>query len=160
MSTQIVDGSSHNLGASAKEPPTARGSNLAAVPGSAKAMNRPVCALGNPVTPLWSCRKIAASCVAHDQVSVVVAQRFSCACSQVLQPAAAKADIWRLAVILRYGGIYVDSDVKALRPFRERVWANASVVSGIGGQRDLHQWCVLPAVPSVQRYDFPGSSKC
>ena len=34
-------------------------------------------------------------------------------------PGAAKADIWRLAVIWRYGGVYVDSDVVALRPFRE-----------------------------------------
>jgi hypothetical protein len=67
-----------------------------------------------------------------------------------MQPAAAKADIWRLAVILRYGGVYVDSDVKALRPFRERVWANASVVSGIGGQRDLHQWCVPPGMSLLQ----------
>jgi mannosyltransferase OCH1-like enzyme len=59
---------------------------------------------------------------------------------QVIQAPAAKADIWRLAVILRYGGVYADSDVKALHPFRERVWANASVVSGMGSGKDLHQW--------------------
>ena len=32
---------------------------------------------------------------------------------QVLKLKAGKADIWRLAIIERYGGIYVDSDVKA-----------------------------------------------
>jgi mannosyltransferase OCH1-like enzyme len=40
-------------------------------------------------------------------------------------PGAAKADIWRLAVVWRYGGVYVDSDVVALRPFRE-------VLQGLG----------------------------
>ena len=59
---------------------------------------------------------------------------------QVIQPPAAKADIWRLAIVLHYGGVYADSDVKALQPFRERVWPNASVVSGIGRGKDLHQW--------------------
>ena len=56
-------------------------------------------------------------------------------------PKAAKADIWRLAIVLRYGGIYVDSDVNPVHPFREMVWPNASAASGIGGGRDLHQWC-------------------
>ena len=32
---------------------------------------------------------------------------------QIIVPGAAKADIWRLAIIWQYGGIYVDSDVKA-----------------------------------------------
>ena len=59
---------------------------------------------------------------------------------QVIQAPAAKADIWRLAVILRCGGVYVDSDAQALHPFRERVWPNASVVSGMGRMKDLHQW--------------------
>ena len=44
----------------------------------------------------------------------VVRQAYS-----VMVPGAAKADIWRLAVVWRYGGVYVDSDVVALRPFRE-----------------------------------------
>ena len=60
-------------------------------------------------------------------------------------PKAAKADVWRLAIILRYGGIYVDSDVKALHPFREYLWPNASVASGIGANKDFHQWCDLLA---------------
>ncbi len=64
-------------------------------------------------------------------------------CLQVLVPKAAKADVWRLAVILRYGGIYADSDVKALHPFREYLWPNASVASGIGANKDFHQWCEL-----------------
>jgi hypothetical protein len=59
---------------------------------------------------------------------------------QILMPEAGKADIWRLAVVLRYGGIYVDSDVKALHPFRDYLWPNASVVSGMGVLKDFHQW--------------------
>ena len=68
---------------------------------------------------------------------------------QLVVPKAAKADIWRLAITLRYGGIYADSDVKPVHPFRETVWPNASAVSGLGGGRDLHQWCVsvLAALP-------------
>ena len=61
-------------------------------------------------------------------------------------PKAAKADIWRLAVILRYGGIYVDSDVKALHPFREYLWPNASAASGMGRNKDFHQWCEAAGV--------------
>ena len=61
--------------------------------------------------------------------------------TQVLIPKAGKADIWRLAIIYQYGGIYVDSDVKALYAFREYVWPNASVVSGLGSRKDFHQWC-------------------
>ncbi len=54
--------------------------------------------------------------------------RFQIDCTQaysVMVPGAAKADIWRLAVVWRYGGVYVDSDVVALRPFRE-------VLQGLG----------------------------
>ena len=70
---------------------------------------------------------------------------------QVVVPKAAKADIWRLAVILRYGGIYADSDVKALHPFREYLSPNASVASGIGANKDFHQWCELGGLHSMTR---------
>ena len=62
--------------------------------------------------------------------------------TQVLVPKAGKADIWRLAIIYRYGGIYADSDVKALYAFRSYIWPNASVVTGLGSKKDFHQWCV------------------
>ena len=64
------------------------------------------------------------------------------ACVQLVVPKAAKADIWRLAIVARYGGIYADSDASPEHPFRETVWANASVASGIGGWNTLHQWRV------------------
>ena len=54
---------------------------------------------------------------------------------QLMVPKAGKADIWRLAITLRYGGIYADSDVKALHPFRDYVLPNASVASGMGRQK-------------------------
>ena len=75
-------------------------------------------------------------------LELLSARRICRFCAQLVVPKAAKADIWRLAIILRYGGIYADSDVKPVHPFRETVWPNASAVSGIGGGRDLHQWCV------------------
>jgi hypothetical protein len=62
--------------------------------------------------------------------------------AQMIVPKAGKADIWRLAIIYQYGGIYADSDVKATYAFRDFVWPNASVVSGLGSKRDFHQWCV------------------
>ena len=62
---------------------------------------------------------------------------------QMIVPKAGKADIWRLAIIYQYGGIYADSDVKATYAFRDFVWANASVTTGLGSKRDFHQWCVF-----------------
>jgi hypothetical protein len=56
---------------------------------------------------------------------------------------AAKADLWRLMVNLRYGGMYVDVDSSSTTPIREYLWRNASMVSGIGGLRDLHQWALI-----------------
>ena len=49
-----------------------------------------------------------------------------------LVPGAAKADVFRLAIIERYGGCYFDSDCKSLRPLKEFVPANASLVTGMG----------------------------
>ncbi len=60
-------------------------------------------------------------------------------------PGAAKADIWRLAVVWRYGGVYVDSDVVALRPFRE-----------VGGLQGSESGCIcIPNMHSASE----GSGK-
>jgi hypothetical protein len=56
---------------------------------------------------------------------------------------AAKADLWRLMVILRYGGMYVDVDSASTVPIRDYLWRNASGVSGIGGMNDFHQWALI-----------------
>jgi mannosyltransferase OCH1-like enzyme len=58
-------------------------------------------------------------------------------------PGAVKADLWRLAVIFRYGGVYLDTDCHATAPLREIIWSNASVVSGIGILGDFHQWVLI-----------------
>ena len=60
-----------------------------------------------------------------------------------LVPGAAKADILRVAVLLKYGGIYFDSDCEAVAPLSSFIWPNASVVSGIGEEGDFHQWALL-----------------
>jgi len=58
-------------------------------------------------------------------------------------PGAMRADIWRLAIVYKYGGIYVDSDSFATVPFRSFIWPNASMVSGLGRANDFHQWALL-----------------
>lgn len=62
---------------------------------------------------------------------------------QQILPGAMKADIWRLAVIYKYGGVYLDSDSHSVTPLREVIWPNASVVTGIGASNDFHQWALL-----------------
>lgn len=84
---------------------------------------------------------------------------------QLLVPGAPKADIWRLAVCMcninvtlfftsrtlllftqvvhHYGGVYVDTDSGSILPFREFIWPNASVVSGIDRLGELHQWAII-----------------
>ena len=58
-------------------------------------------------------------------------------------PGAMRADILRLALIARYGGVYFDSDSCSAAPLRQFVWSNASVVSGVGSLGDFHQWALL-----------------
>jgi len=58
-------------------------------------------------------------------------------------PGAMRADILRLALIARYGGVYFDSDSCSATPLRHFVWSNASVVSGVGSLGDFHQWALL-----------------
>ena len=62
---------------------------------------------------------------------------------QQVVPGAVKADLWRLAIIRRYGGVYFDTDSQSVTPLREFVWPNASVVSGMGVLNDFHQWALL-----------------
>ena len=70
-----------------------------------------------------------------------------------LVPGAAKADILRVALLLKFGGVYFDSDCEAVVPLRSFVWPNASVVSGLGTSGDFHQWALLyqPEHPFLQR---------
>jgi mannosyltransferase OCH1-like enzyme len=58
-------------------------------------------------------------------------------------PGAVKADLWRLAVIFRYGGVYLDTDCHSTTPLRDIIWPNASVISGIGTLGDFHQWVLI-----------------
>ena len=37
--------------------------------------------------------------------------------------------------------------MKALHPFREYLWPNASVASGIGRAKDFHQWWAQVRLP-------------
>lgn len=71
---------------------------------------------------------------------------------QLLSPGAAKADIWRLAIVYRYGGVYFDSDCVSKRPLREIIWPNASIVTGWGDHHDFHQWGLLytPRHPIIE----------
>ena len=72
---------------------------------------------------------------------------------ETLAVGAAKADVLRVAILLEYGGVYVDTDCASLVPFNSFVWPNASMVSGIGAQGDFHQWVLLyvPGHPFLQR---------
>lgn len=82
-------------------------------------------------------------------------QQFMCMCCgsatalayQLLKSGAAKADMWRLAVTHRYGGIYLDTDATCSKnmPFSSYVWPNASLVTGIGQKHDFHQWVLAYA---------------
>lgn len=62
---------------------------------------------------------------------------------QQVVPGAVQADLWRLAVIYRYGGVYFDTDSQSKVPLRSIIWQNASVVSGIGSLGDFHQWALI-----------------
>ena len=62
---------------------------------------------------------------------------------QQVAPGAAKADLWRLAIIYRYGGVYFDTDSESIVPLRNIIWQNASAVSGLGSLKDFHQWALI-----------------
>jgi len=61
---------------------------------------------------------------------------------------AEKADMWRYAVMYKYGGVYMDSDMKASKPLRDIIIdSSADVVQQLTpknhGQRELSQFCLL-----------------
>lgn len=62
---------------------------------------------------------------------------------QQVVPGAVKADLWRLALIYRYGGVYFDTDCESVTPLRNFIWSNASVVTGLGVVKDFHQWALI-----------------
>eukprot|EP01032_Pedospumella_encystans_P010693 gene10693-12478_t len=64
---------------------------------------------------------------------------------QQVTPGAVKADLWRLAVMYRYGGVYFDTDCASTTSLKEIIWPNASVVTGLGVLRDFHQWALIYA---------------
>lgn len=64
---------------------------------------------------------------------------------QQAKPGAVKADLWRLAVMFRYGGVYFDTDSSSVAPLRTIIWPNASVVTGLGVLGDFHQWALIYA---------------
>jgi hypothetical protein len=58
---------------------------------------------------------------------------------------AAKSDVWRLLAIYLFGGIYFDLDSapKPEHPFRTWGFGNHSIVTGVGGDGDPHQWGLI-----------------
>ena len=60
---------------------------------------------------------------------------------ELVRPGATKADIWRLLVLLKCGGVYIDSGCFVRGRFASKIGPDSSVVSGM--YKDLHQWCVL-----------------
>jgi len=62
---------------------------------------------------------------------------------QQVVPGAVKADLWRLALMYRYGGVYFDTDCESVTPLRSIIWSNASVVTGLGVVKDFHQWALI-----------------
>lgn len=73
---------------------------------------------------------------------------------QLLYSGAAKADLWRHAILYRYGGVYVDIESYLRSSFRSFVWPNASVVSSMGLAKDLNQWCLI----YIARHPFSRAS--
>lgn len=71
---------------------------------------------------------------------------------QLLAPGAAKADLWRLAIMQRYGGVYMDADTRPQAPLRSFIWPDASMVSGWGAESDFHQWGLIyaPGHPIIE----------
>lgn len=61
---------------------------------------------------------------------------------QLFQAGAPKSDLWRLAILHHYGGVYVDTDCMSIKPFRSFIWPNASFVNGMDLNREFHQVCL------------------
>jgi inositol phosphorylceramide mannosyltransferase catalytic subunit len=62
---------------------------------------------------------------------------------QKIVPGAVRADIWRAAVVYKYGGVYFDVDSVSTTPLSHFIWPNSSLVTGLGSLLDFHQWALL-----------------
>ena len=51
-----------------------------------------------------------------------------------IQPGAGKADIWRYLIIYQFGGVYLDLDVKCLKPLSSMIDSSADIVTNIAGK--------------------------
>ena len=56
---------------------------------------------------------------------------------------AMRADLFRLLIMYKHGGVYVDVDVTPKRPLRTIIQESDEFVSGIGQRKDLHQWIII-----------------
>ena len=51
-----------------------------------------------------------------------------------LAAGAGRADVFRLSLLSRYGGVWVDSDCASKAPLRDFVWRNITFAVGRGGK--------------------------
>ena len=56
---------------------------------------------------------------------------------------ALRADLFRLVLIQRYGGIYTDADTMATTKLCNIIHPHDQFISGIGMRKDLHQWIII-----------------
>lgn len=56
---------------------------------------------------------------------------------------AGKADLFRYAIVYKYGGCYFDIDTVCASPLDTFITEEDEVVSGLGGRGDLHQWGLI-----------------
>jgi len=70
-----------------------------------------------------------------------------------LKSGAGKADIWRLAIVEKYGGIYLDFDTSCIAPISPYISPDDDFVSGLGQGTGFHQWGMIyvPHHPFVIR---------
>jgi mannosyltransferase OCH1-like enzyme len=67
-----------------------------------------------------------------------------------LSSGAGKADLFRYAIIYRYGGCYFDIDTVCLNPLDTFISNADEFVSGLGSRHDLHQWGMI----YMKQHDF------
>lgn len=60
-----------------------------------------------------------------------------------IKPGAGKADLFRYAIIYKYGGCYFDIDTVCLNPLDTFISNDDEFVSGLGKRSDLHQWGMI-----------------
>lgn len=60
-----------------------------------------------------------------------------------IKPGAGKADLFRLVIIYDKGGCYFDIDTTCIKPLSSFIKSDDEVVSGLGSQKDFHQWGLI-----------------